>query len=50
MPQSGRLVAVTDNLAAVTPPAESFTTVRAAGFGEVLRGVSFTPGTEIGSR
>jgi len=25
--------------------AESFRTVRAAGFGEVLRGVSFTPGT-----
>ncbi len=24
---------------------ESFRTVRAAGFGEVLRGVSFTPGT-----
>jgi hypothetical protein len=45
-----KLVAVTDDLAAVTPPAESFTTVRAAGFGEVLRGVSFTPGTEISSR
>ncbi|HMH92666.1 MAG TPA: hypothetical protein VK586_16460, partial [Streptosporangiaceae bacterium] len=40
-----RLVAVTDRLAAATAPAESFTTVRAAGFGEVLRGVSFTPGT-----
>jgi len=45
-----KLVAVTDNPATVTPPAESFTTVRAAGFGEVLRGVSFTPGTEINSR
>ena len=45
-----KLVAVTDNLSTVTPPAESFTTVRAAGFGEVLRGVSFTPGTEIDSR
>ncbi len=44
------LVAVTDKLAAVTPPAESFKTIRAAGFGEVLRGVSFTPGTEITSR
>jgi hypothetical protein len=40
-----RLVAVTDRLASVSAPAESFTTVRAAGFGEVLRGVSFTPGT-----
>jgi hypothetical protein len=46
-----KLVAVTDNLAAVTPPAaESFTTVRAAGSGEVLRGVSFTPGTVTGGR
>jgi hypothetical protein len=45
-----KLVAVTDKLAAVTPPAESFRTIRAAGFGEVLRGVSFTPGTEITSR
>jgi hypothetical protein len=45
-----RLVAVTDKLAAVAPPAESFLTIRAAGFGEVLRGVSFTPGTEIDSR
>jgi hypothetical protein len=44
-----KLVAVTDDLAAVTPPAESFTTVRAAGFGQVLRGVSFTPGTETAS-
>src|ERR1017187_2966506 len=45
-----KLVAVTDKLAAVTSPAESFRTIRAAGFGEVLRGVSFTPGTEITSR
>jgi hypothetical protein len=45
-----KLVAVTDNLSTVTPPAEHFTTVRAAGFSEVLRGVSFTPGTEIDSR
>jgi hypothetical protein len=45
-----KLVAVTDKLAAVTPPAESFKTIRAAGFGEVLRGVSFTPGTETTSR
>ena len=41
-----RLVAITDHLGATTPPAsESFTTVRTAGYGEVLRGVSFTPGT-----
>ena len=40
-----RLVAITDRLAAATAPAESFTTVRTAGFGEVLRSVSFTPGT-----
>ena len=45
-----KLVAVTDNLSTVTPPAAHFTTVRAAGFSEVLRGVSFTPGTEIDSR
>jgi hypothetical protein len=45
-----KLVAVTDNLSTVTPPVAHFTTVRAAGFGEVLRGVSFTPGTEIDSR
>jgi hypothetical protein len=38
------LVAITDNLAATTLPAsESFHRVRAAGFGEVLRGVSWTP-------
>ena len=43
-----QLVAITDDLtkAGPTPPAgESFVTVRAAAFGEVLRGVSFTPGT-----
>ncbi|HEV3320366.1 MAG TPA: hypothetical protein VG053_11675 [Solirubrobacteraceae bacterium] len=41
-----RLVAVTDHLDATTLPAsEAFTTVRSAGYGEVLRGVSFTPGT-----
>jgi phosphodiesterase/alkaline phosphatase D-like protein len=39
-----RLVAITDNLSAMTLPAsESFTTLRTARFGEVLRGVSFTP-------
>jgi hypothetical protein len=41
-----KLVVITDRLAATTlPAAESFTTLRTAGYGEVLRGVSFTPGT-----
>jgi hypothetical protein len=40
-----KLVAITDNLSATTLPSENFTAVRSAGFGEVLRGVSFTPGT-----
>ncbi len=43
-----RLVVITDSLdaAGTTPPSgESFTTLRAAGNLEVLRGVSFTPGT-----
>jgi hypothetical protein len=44
------LVAVTDRLAATSLPAETFRTVRSAGFGEVLRGVSFTPGTGIYGR
>jgi hypothetical protein len=39
-----KLVAITDRLAATSPPAgESFRTVRAARFAEVLRGVSFAP-------
>jgi hypothetical protein len=46
-----KLVRITDTLAAITLPAgESFRTVRAAGFGEVLRGVSFTPGTGAAQR
>jgi hypothetical protein len=46
-----KLVAITDNLAATAlPAAESFRTVRAAGYGEVLRGVSFTPGTGVYGR
>jgi hypothetical protein len=45
-----KLVAITDELAAVTSPTASFRTVRAAGFGQVLRGVSFTPGTENAGR
>jgi hypothetical protein len=41
-----KLVVITDNLAATSLPAtESFTTIRTAGVLEVLRGVSFTPGT-----
>jgi hypothetical protein len=41
-----KLVRITDTVAATTLPAgESFRTVRTARFAEVLRGVSFTPGT-----
>lgn len=41
-----KLVMITDSLAATNLPAgESFTTIRTARFGEILRGVSFTPGT-----
>jgi hypothetical protein len=41
-----KLVAITDNLVATTLPArETFTTLRAAGNLEVLRGVSYAPGT-----
>jgi hypothetical protein len=41
-----KVVVITDNLSATTlPPNESFTTFQAAGFGEVLRGISFSPGT-----
>jgi hypothetical protein len=44
-----KLVAIADPLRATAPAAwEHFNTVRAAGFGEVLRGVSFTPGTQPG--
>jgi hypothetical protein len=43
-----KLVAVTDQLAAATLPAgESFRTLRTAKFAEVLRGISFTPGTGV---
>jgi hypothetical protein len=39
-----KVVVITDNIAATTLPTnESFTTFQAAAFGEVLRGVSFTP-------
>jgi hypothetical protein len=41
-----KLVTITDSLAATTlPAAETFATLRTAGYGEVLRGVSWTPGT-----
>jgi hypothetical protein len=43
-----QLVKITDSLAATTlPGGESFLTVRTAQYGEVLRGVSFTPGTGL---
>jgi hypothetical protein len=41
-----KLVAITDRLAATTPARETFQTLRTARFGEVLRGVSFTQGTD----
>ena len=42
-----QLVMITDKLAATTAPVgESFKVVRTARFAEVLRGVSFTPGTD----
>jgi len=42
-----QLVMIRDNLAATSLPAgESFTAVRTARSGEVLRGISFTPGTD----
>jgi hypothetical protein len=43
-----RLVTIKDKIAATTLPAnESFSTVRTAKSGEVLRGISFTPGTGL---
>jgi len=43
-----QLVVITDTVAATTLPATAhFTTVRTASSGEVLRGVSFTPGTGV---
>src|ERR1700761_522666 len=45
-----KLVAITDSLKNTSPAAaaqEQFHTVREAGFAEVLRGVSFTPDTEL---
>jgi hypothetical protein len=45
-----KLVKVTDVLDAMSPGTESFRTLKAAGFGQVLRGISFTPGTGNGNR
>jgi hypothetical protein len=39
-----KLVAITDTLSATSLPAESFITLKSASYGEVLRGVSWTPG------
>jgi hypothetical protein len=44
-----RLVKITDRLDATTGTGEHFKTLRTAPYGEVLRGVSFTPGTEVAS-
>lgn len=41
-----KLVEITDRLSATAPGGESFQTARTAHFGEVLRGVSLTPGTD----
>ncbi|HZP24807.1 MAG TPA: hypothetical protein VFB04_15265 [Terriglobales bacterium] len=41
------LVVINDQISATTLPNESFTTFESAGFGEVLRGVSFPPGTAL---
>ena len=38
-----RLVSITDNLADKSLPNEQFNILETAGFGEVLRGVAFTP-------
>ncbi len=46
----GRLVVITDSLNNTDPTVaakEEFHTLRTAGFGEVLRGISFTPGTDV---
>ena len=43
-----KLVAITDDLAATAlPVSEQFTTLKSAGYGEVLRGVSFTPNPSL---
>jgi hypothetical protein len=43
-----KLVVITDELNATTLPSwERFFTLKSAGYGEVLRGVAFTPGTRL---
>ena len=42
-----KLVEITDALSATSAGSETFRTVETAGFGQVLRGVSFTPGTRF---
>jgi hypothetical protein len=42
-----KLVEITDQLSATSAGSESFSTLETARFGEVLRGVSFTPGTRF---
>jgi hypothetical protein len=43
-----KLVEITDPLSATSPaPWEQFVTIKTAGFGQVLRGVAFTPGTRF---
>ncbi len=44
-----KLLAISDPVHATTPASGKFWTVRTAKFGQVLRGVSFTPGTHQGS-
>jgi hypothetical protein len=46
-----QLVKITDTLSATTLPAgEIFTPVETAAYGQVLRGVSWTPGTNVGGQ
>lgn len=46
-----KLVVITDALAAtMLPTTESFSTLKTAGFGEVLRGVSLAPTTAVANR
>jgi hypothetical protein len=48
-----KLVAITDSLGNLDPTIashETFYVVREAGFGEVLRGVAFAPGTDLDER
>jgi hypothetical protein len=45
---ANKLVVITDQLGATAlPPCERFFTLKTAGFGEVLRGVAWTPGTVL---